>query len=370
MAASALMAVVGIYTRPALVALTVATFYLFSIAQLGGHVWHDMHLLWFCALLASSPCDDVLAVDAKRPVLTEGAAYAQPIWVARGLLAAIYFFPGFHKLARSGMAWALSDNLRNQMYWKWAQYGAVPSIRLEQPTWLLPVMGVSVLAFELGFPVLVLVRRTRPLAALAGFVFHIVTQILFLIPFASLWIAYVVLIDLRPLARRLRPSLRAASSDAAPRESAALGSNRGALLAILVQGALLIGTVVQGARGQTRSYPFACYPTFEWMAAPEMPDLVVALQGRDGREIELPSGGRGRSQREWAEVWSVAGVTAPITPDRLRAYYAALLQRDPAAKRLAAEGTEPVRFYRVLRSVLPDDQGRIVRRTLIGELTP
>src|SRR4051794_6496944 len=34
MAASALMAVVGIYARPALVALTVATFYLFSIAQL------------------------------------------------------------------------------------------------------------------------------------------------------------------------------------------------------------------------------------------------------------------------------------------------------------------------------------------------
>ena len=113
MAASALMAVVGIYTRPALVTLTVATFYLFSIAQLGGHVWHDMHLLWFCALLASSPCDDVLAVDAKHPVLTEGVAYALPIWVARGLLAAIYFFPGFHKLARSGMAWALSDNLRN-----------------------------------------------------------------------------------------------------------------------------------------------------------------------------------------------------------------------------------------------------------------
>jgi Vitamin K-dependent gamma-carboxylase len=364
MAVSALMAAVGIYARPALATLTVATLYLFSIAQLAGHVWHDMHLLWFCALLASSPCDDVLAVDAKRPLLTEDIVYARPIWVARGLLAAIYFFPGLHKLMRSGIAWALSDNLRNQMYWKWAQYGLAPSFRLEQPAWLLPLMGISVLAFELGFPLLMFSRRTRLFAAATGFVFHIFTQVLFLIPFASLWIAYVVLVDLRPLARRLRPSLSPSSGD-----GRALRTGHGALAALLVQSALVIGAVVQGARGQTRSYPFACYPTFEWMAGPEMPDLIVALQTRDGREVELPSGGRGRTQREWAEVWSVAGVTAPITPVRLRAYYTALQERDPVAKR-AAEGTEQVRFYRVLRSVLPDDQGRIVRRTLIGELVP
>src|SRR5262249_16887849 len=146
MAFCALMAAVGIYARPALGVLTIATFYLFSIAQLGGHVWHDMHLLWFSALLASSPCDDVLAVEASRPPLIEGVAYPRPMWVARGLLAAIYFFPGLHKLMRSGMAWALSDNLRNQMYWKWAQYGVEPSFRLEQPAWLLPLMGISVLA--------------------------------------------------------------------------------------------------------------------------------------------------------------------------------------------------------------------------------
>ncbi len=364
MAASALMAAVGIYARPALVALTLATFYLFSIAQLGGHVWHDMHLLWFCALLASSPCADVLAVDARHPVLTEGLAYTRPIWIARGLLAAIYFFPGLHKVMRSGIAWALSDNLRNQMYWKWAQYGAQPTFRLERPACLLPLMGISVLMFELGFPGFILHRRTRPFAAAAGFVFHIATQILFLIPFASLWIAYVVLIDLRPIARRLRPSL-----SVLPNKATAVSVGGGALFAIAVQAALLTGAVVQGVRGQTRSYPFACYPTFEWMAAAEMPDLLVTLRTPDGREVDLPSGARGRTQREWAEVWSVAGVTSPITPVRLRAYYTALLQRDPAAQK-ATEGGEHVQFYRVMRSVLPDDQGRIVRRTLIGELAP
>jgi hypothetical protein len=103
------------------------------------------------------------------------------------------------------------------------------------------------------------------------------------------------------------------------------------------------------------------------MAAAEMPDLLVTIQTIDGQELELPSGGSGRTQREWAEVWSVAGVTASVTPIRLHAYYDAFLERDSSAKSIAA-GTQRARFYRVLRSVLPDDQGRIVRRTLIGEV--
>jgi hypothetical protein len=363
MAVSALMAAVGIYARPALAVLTVSTFYLFSIAQLGGHVWHDMHLLWFSLLLAASPCDDVLAYDATRPISSEGVQYARPIWVARGLFAAIYFFPGLHKVLRSGLAWVLSDNLRNQMYWKWAQYGALPTFRLEHPSWLLPLMGFTVLGFELGFPFLLFTRRTRLFAAGIGFVFHVLTQILFLIPFASLWAAYVVLVDLRPLARRLRPGLSETPPKGAPPDPGPKVASS------VVLCALLAGAIVQGARGQTRSYPFACYPTFEWMAAAEMPDLIIALAMPDGREVELRSGGRGRTQREWAEAWSVGGVTAEVDPIRLRAYYEASLERDPVGKMAAAE-TEQVRFYRVYRSVLPDDQGRIVRRTLIGELKP
>jgi hypothetical protein len=365
-AASALMAAVGIYARPALLVLTVATFYLFSIAQLAGTVWHDMHLIWFCALLAASPCDDVLAVDAKHSLFTEGPAYALPLSVARVLLSAIYFFPGVHKLARSGLGWALSDNLRNQMYWKWAQHGALPTLRLERPAWLLPLIGMLVLGFELGFPVLALRRRTRPLAAAAGLAFHVTTELLLLIPFASLWACYVVLVDLRPLARHVRPSLALATTPAPVSRS---GGPRSSFASAIVQVVLVAGAVIQGARGQMRSYPFACYPTFEWRAGTEMPDLLVAVEQADGSEIELSSGERGRTQREWAEVWSLAGVTASPMPARLRAYYDALLQRDPAAKK-AVLGASSVRFYRVLRSVIPEDQGHVVRRTLIAEITP
>src|SRR5262245_44505711 len=150
---AALCAIAGIRARLCFGVLAVVGFYLFAIAQLAGHVWHDMHLLWFCALLAASPCADVLAVDARRPLDTEGKDYAAPLLAVRLLLGAVYFFPGLHKLATSGLAWALSDNLRNQLYWKWAEHGSVPWLRIDQAPWLLRAGGLGVLAFELSFVV-------------------------------------------------------------------------------------------------------------------------------------------------------------------------------------------------------------------------
>jgi hypothetical protein len=363
-AASALAGAIGLYPRASLSVLTISTFYLFSIAQLGGHVWHDMHLLWFAALLAVSPCADVMAVDSKRPLFSEGVEYAKPLFVARLLLSAIYFFPGLHKLARSGVAWALSDNLRNQMYWKWAEYGRVPSLRFDRPEWLLPLGGLFVLAFELSFPALALFRRTRPALAVLGIAFHLVAQVALFIPFASLWACYVALVDLRPFVRFFRPDL---GSPSATEPASTATSNLGDRLRPVVFGSLIAGAMIQGARGQTRSYPFACYPTFEWRAGTEMPDLLVMLVGSDGTEAELATGERGRTQREWAAVWSLAGVTTSTSLDRLRAYYASLLSRDRAARERSNDATS-VRFYRVHRSVLPDRQGAIVRRDFIAEM--
>jgi hypothetical protein len=109
--------------------LAVAGYHLYAIAQLAGHVWHDMHLLWFCALLAASPCADVLAVGARHPLAAAGRAYALPLLVVRLLLASIYFSPGLHKLGTSGLACALSDNLRHQLCWKWAYWWPRSSCR-------------------------------------------------------------------------------------------------------------------------------------------------------------------------------------------------------------------------------------------------
>jgi hypothetical protein len=367
---AALCAIAGVRARLCFGMLALAGFYLYAIAQLGGHVFHDNHLLWFCALLAASPCGDVLAVDARRPLGTEGREYAAPLLAARLLLGAIYFFPGLHKLLTSGLAWALSDNLRFQMYWKWAQYGVVPRLRLDGTPWLLQAGGLFVLAFELSFAPAVLFRRTRAAAAIAGLAFHLLSYLVLGLLFGSLWLCYVALVDWRPLVRRLVPgALDGPAAAAAPEPRAARGGVRPAREHIsktaphprfaregLVVGAVLLaGAVVQGARGQMRAYPFSCNPTFQWIARPKMPDLMILAAEDDGAAREVPhardAAGR-RTQRQWAEVWSLAGVTAPLDERRLRAYYAAVVP---------APGPHPrrVTFFRVYRSVIPGDGGRI-----------
>jgi uncharacterized membrane protein YphA (DoxX/SURF4 family) len=343
---AALCAIAGVRARLCFAVLAVVGFYLFAIAQLGGHVWHDNHLLWFCALLAASPCADVLAVDAPRPLATEGRAYAGPLLAARALLGAIYFFPGLHKLLTSGLAWAAPDNLRFQLYWKWVEHGAVPAFRLDLHPTLLHLGGLAVLAFELSFPVLVLFRRTRPLAAAAGLAFHLASWFALDLLFASLWLCYVALVDWRPLFARFfasgERSIEPSRASPAP----------------LVVGALLFaGALVQGARGQMRAYPFSCYPTFQWTAAAEMPDLMIVAADAGGARREIvharDAAGR-RTQRQWAEVWSLAGATAPVEPRRLRAYYADL---PPAARGRPRRVT----FYRVYRSVIPGEDARLTR---------
>ncbi len=88
----------------------------------------------------------------------------------------------------------------------------------------------------------------------------------------------------------------------------------------------------KGPRGQMSSYPFACYPTFQWIPPLVMPDLRVVGVDATGAAHELGPARRGivRTQRQWAEIWSLAGVTAPIDGDRLAAYFEALRRSERA----------------------------------------
>ncbi len=346
---AALLATVGLRARPALLVLTLGAFYLFSIAQLTGFVWHDMHLLWMCALLAASPCDHALAFD-RRPPAPASLAYGVPLLFARLLLGAVYFFPGVHKLAQQGLGWALSDNLRNQLWWKWAEHGTVPAFRIDHHPWLLHGGGLFVLGFELAAPVLFLWRPARPVAAVLGLLFHLLAQAIFLIPFVSLWACYVVLFDVRRalgwLQRGPRPG-GAVAGETAPREAS---SRR--LVTLLVGAALVTGAVVQGARGQMQSYPFACYPTFQWRPATVMPDLRARATLRDGHEVDVHvlRDARGhRSQRQWGVVWALAGATHPVSPERLHAFAIYLARTDPTL-----HDATRVRLIRADVSVVPE----------------
>jgi hypothetical protein len=348
---AALLAIAGVRARPALAVLAVGAFYLFSLAQLTGSVLHDMHLLWFSALLAASPCDHAWAFDARGATEVR-RSYAVPLGFARALLGCVYVFPGIHKLGAQGLSWALSDNLRNQLYWKWAEHGEVPSLRLDHAPWLLKGGGLFVLGFELLAPILFLVPRTRVVGAILGVAFHLSAQAVFRIPFLSLWACYVVLVDVRPVEAWLRELVRRPA-----KEGASVRPERSSVPSWVVGALLLAGVIVQGARGQTQSYPFACYPTFEHDPGTELPDLRLVATFADGTEREVvharDAAGR-RTQRQWGVVWGLAGVTAPRSEARLRAYYTLLAKAEPQAT--ALRGAISVRFLRAYRSVRPEER--------------
>lgn len=350
---AAALALVGLYARPALAVLTGTTFYLFALNQLGGAVLHDMHMIWFLGILALAAPAEALSLDAwlasqpSDPLRTRllgdlrpRTRHALPIACIGTLLGLVYFFPGAWKLAESGTAWALSDNVVNQMHAKWLQHGAVPTPRIDRAPALVQLGALLAIAFELSFVFLVQVGpRTRILLLLAGVIFHLSIQRFLLIPFASLWLCYVGLVPWSGLFDR--------------------GSTTRAEHTTLRVGALPIAFVLmalalleRGVRGITQSYPFACYPTFQHRVGPSLQDLRVLASGA-GTEWEIPiardAAGR-RDQAGWAMTWSLAGVYGvPFSAQRVASY----LRSDPRAQAACVQATS-IRVELTMRPTAPE----------------
>ncbi len=335
---SGALSLMGLFTRPALVGFALSSLYLFGVAQLTGEVVHDMHLVWMLALLAASPAGDGFSLDAwfakraPRGPLRGKAEYDLTLAFARGLLGIVYFFPGFWKLATSGFAWITTRNVIHQMHWKWAQWGGYrPPIRIDEAPWLVSLGAAGVVAFELGFGFVSLGPKWRRALACVGFGFHQATRVFFLITFTSLWACYGCLLftSTRPIGRR-----RAFSR---------------ATLPVWAMGLFLVaGAGVEGIRGRTQSYPFACYPTFEHMVGPEMPDVALEAIFSDGRVTLLPA--VPRSQSEWGMAWQIAGLFGK------RASHEATLAfvKNDLAKVGLPERASAVRVRVAYRAVDPD----------------
>lgn len=338
-----LAGLVGFWSRLAMAITALAAFYLFGLCQLSGTVVHHHHLVWFATLLAASRCGDALSIDARHKQHPPSVAYALPIWIARTLIAIIFFFPGLWKLRASGWAWIASDNLRNQMWWHWYELGgATPWLRVDHFPLLCRALAFGAVAFELAFPLLLFWRRTRLGAVGLALSFHALAYLLFRIEFSTLWLCYVVFFDW---------------SRSAP---AATVVSRRALAPTLAVGAILVAaSTVQGWRGATQAWPFACYPTFQWIAPAEIPALLVEGVRTDERVVTIPNpppSDPRRAHQFWGANWSLG-----TDPAALRAYWKEL--------HFEARELRAVRFYRAYFSVAPEDRGKPpLRRELLGEI--
>jgi hypothetical protein len=371
------LALVGFRARWTLPLSALSALVLFALPHFSGGPRHSMHLTWLLGVLACSPSDAALRLPWLNPAPARSRDHALAVtlalWTLWALLAATYFFPGLWKLASSGFAWALSDNLQNQMYWKWCQFGELPSPRIDRHPALMQAGALGVLVFELGFPVLVFAGpRARLVAAALGLTFHLSAERFLFLPFSSLWGCYVALVDWRTLVRWLTDrdplvhhvSLGVLAAFARRRPSRELAAV--SVSAVIVLG----GAVVQGARARMHSYPFACYPTFQWRVERAMPDLWIAAEhGGNPRWLkDSPALGGQRPQARWGMAWRALGSYGDgPSLDRLVGYYEAL----PEAVRGPFTSGDSLRFYRVMLDVTPDCRERPASELeLIGEWRP
>jgi predicted DCC family thiol-disulfide oxidoreductase YuxK len=210
-AAACIAAIAGVFTRVSCLLAAVLSIYALGVPQFYGKVNHYHHLVWFALILGFSRCGDALSIDslfaapkrADRGEIDSPAAsraYGLPLRFMMALLALVYFFPGTWKLARGGWAWIFSDNLQIQMYEKWAEFGTwTPWLRVDHYPWLMPVLALFTICFEISFGWMVLWPRLRPVAALAGLAFHNGIGMLMRIPFLALQFMYVIFVDWKGL---------------------------------------------------------------------------------------------------------------------------------------------------------------------------
>jgi hypothetical protein len=350
-------ALLGYWSRLSCAVLALAATFLLSFAERVGATLHAMHMLWLLALLATSRCGDVWSLDAwGRAVPAPSIVYGAPLSLARALLGVVYLFPGLHKLSSGGLEWGSAANVTAIMYGKWFQHAQVPALRIDHYPLLLAIGGFGVLLFELSFAVLALLPKTRLLALGLGALFHASTRSFFFIDFPSLWLCYVVLL---PWQRWLSRRLPAPVAVAWPRPALVMG------------GALLLATCVQGARGQTQAYPFACYPTFEGLMRPVAPDLIVELVGRDGRVTRLERDfAQYRTQQQWGTVYWLLGAYGDEPGDApLRAFAREQVRLHGAGRELARASA--VRLIAADYSTRPEDWGKPPLATrVLRQLTP
>lgn len=285
-----LLALVGLWTRPAAWATVVLGLYVLGIPQVFGKIDHYHHLLWFAALLAASPCADAWSVEAwwraRRGRVLPGAAgrrYALPLCYAGLLIGLVYFFAGFWKFVVGGLAWG-TEAFPAILHAQWYRLDGLPAFRLDLHPGLTAVAGWGTMLWEVAFVFLLFVPRLRLFALVGGLGFHLLVYLLAGINFWSLAVCYVAFVPLLgstqagvddQAASPFRPPVR--PHNFPPSHPRALHR----------VGVLLVAGVVLCGFTQTDSWPFAVYPTFAGVREPYFATVTLAATQADGTVVTV-----------------------------------------------------------------------------------
>lgn len=225
---------VGLGTRTSIVLVIIAIFYLKGVRDSFSADVHHRYLMPINGLflLLFSRCGWAYSLDRRirpspRPLEWEAS---WPIKAMQLYVASFYFWSVVAKLRVSGWNWFAGGQrvqnvlLRRSLLWgvddAGNPVGNVLAYELARNPTICFWLGMTTLALEAGFPLILLIDRPRwRLLFLCGVgIFHLVNFVLLYVGFVLIPIVFLAFFDLEPIYQRLRRRWRSPSP---PRPAAA-----------------------------------------------------------------------------------------------------------------------------------------------------
>lgn len=213
---STIAMILGKHTRMSILVIILCIFYLKGVRDsFSGDVHHryiiPMQILFLFLL---SKCGEVHSRDARQhhhpaEVLEWEASW--PIKTMQLYVALFYFWSVWAKVRVSGWVWFAGEGriqevlIHRSVRWGVTDKGEVLtnglSFELAQHPELIQIFGLLVLAFELGFPLLLFIKSAKwRLAFIMGVtIFHIATFVLMDVNFLLIPFVYLIFFDLVPI---------------------------------------------------------------------------------------------------------------------------------------------------------------------------
>lgn len=208
--------IVGKNTRTSIVVIILCIFYLKGARDsFSGDVHHryiiPMQILFLFLL---SKCGEVHSRDARQLHNPEGVQEWEASWPIKTMqlyVALFYFWSVIAKVRVSGWVWFAGEGriqevlIHRSIRWGVNDQGEVLkntlSFELAQHPELIHLFGILVLAFELGFPLLLFIKSVKlRLAFIMGVTFfHIATFVLMDVNFLLIPFVYFIFFDLVPI---------------------------------------------------------------------------------------------------------------------------------------------------------------------------
>ena len=297
----------GFKTRWALILYVPIALYLWGVPNFYGKLNHRHIMVWIPIILTFSRCADVLSVDAmitryrkKTPNLQDSVEYALPFkmfWITLGI---IYCSSGFHKLWDTGLFWALSDNLKNQIQLEWIeQYDTIKSFRIDRFPTLLNIGGIGIILMEIIYPILILKSYTRIFAFIGAWGLHLSAGYFLFIDFFHLRIANLSLINWRKGKNLIREKMTGVILTNQPKVPFDL-KNLNRMPIVYVGGGLIVVNLLFSIL-QINSWPFSGYPSYSSVVADEVTLLEMHATDVNGKLVDVKMIGKNAGFR-WESI--------------------------------------------------------------------